>query len=79
MKFLRRLTGQPEAKPEVAPADTGELEADERQHELEILRVEQSRLDELQQRQLRYERYAWQPPAQGNDRRADDSERSEPV
>jgi hypothetical protein len=29
-------------------------------------------LDELSQRQLRYAAYAWQPPRQGGDRRADD-------
>jgi hypothetical protein len=26
------------------------------------------------QRQLRYARYAWQPPAQGGERRADDED-----
>ena len=34
--------------------------------------AEQERLDELQQRQLRYASYAWQPPDQGGERRADD-------
>jgi hypothetical protein len=57
--------------------DAAELEADERSHELEILRDEQARLDDLAQRQLRYARYAWQPPAQGGTRRADDGDASE--
>ena len=59
------------------PADAAELEADERNHELQILRDEQARLDDLSQRQLRYAQYAWQPPAQGGTRRADDGEASE--
>ena len=46
----------------------------ERAYELDVLREEQARLDDLAQRQLKYARYAWQPPAQGGDRRADDSE-----
>jgi hypothetical protein len=49
-----------------------ELDADERRHELDLLRGEQDRLDELAQRQLRYAHYSWQPPAQGGERRADD-------
>jgi hypothetical protein len=74
MGFLRRLLGGgtsagPDAEP---PASAAEVEAAERAHELEILQAEQERLDELTQRQLRYARYAWQPPAQGGDRRADD-------
>lgn len=76
MAFLRRLFGGNE--PEVAPepqADPAELEALEREHEREILRGEQERLDELQQRQLRYEQYAWQPPAQGGERRAEDDDK----
>jgi hypothetical protein len=53
------------------------MEADERSHELEVLREEQARLDELAQRQLRYADYAWTPPRQGGDRRADDQDREE--
>ena len=53
-----------------------ELEASERQHEHEILAGENERLDELQQRQLRYADYAWQPPAQGGEKRADDTDTS---
>jgi hypothetical protein len=81
MGFLRRLFGWDdtanarkdiEADPD-AP-DPAELDASEREHELEVLRAEQDRFDELTQRQLRYANYAWQPPAQGGERRADDED-----
>lgn len=62
----------PDAALAPGPADA---EAEEREHELEILRDEQERLDELAQRQLRYAKYAWQPPAQGGEQRADDRDR----
>jgi hypothetical protein len=39
-----------------------------------VLREDQARFDELAQRQLRYAEYAWQPPAQGGERRADDAD-----
>jgi hypothetical protein len=76
MAILGRLFGGsvPEAAAD-APADPAELEALERDHELDLLQGEQERLDELQQRQLRYERYAWQPPAQGGERRAEDEDK----
>ena len=77
MGFLRRLLGGNEAQadaPEATSPDPAELEAAEREHELEVLRAEQERLDELTQRQLRYEKYAWQPPAQGGERRAEDND-----
>ena len=77
MGFLRRLLGgneTPSDAPQAAPASPAELEAAEREHELEVLRAEQERLDELTQRQLRYEKYAWQPPAQGGERRAEDND-----
>jgi hypothetical protein len=77
MGFLRRLLGgdpAPDAQDD-APSDSA-ADADERQHELDVLRGEQERLDELAQRQLRYADYAWQPPRQGGERRADD--RDEP-
>ena len=78
MGFLRRLLGG-EPPPAVAatPLEAAALEAEERQHELELLRGEQDRLDELAQRQLRYADYAWQPPAQGSERRADDQDERE--
>ena len=78
MGFLRRLLdrgasddathGDPESG---QPLD---LDALEREHELEVARGEQERLDELQQRQLRYADYAWQPPPQGGERRAEDED-----
>jgi hypothetical protein len=55
-----------------------EIDAAERERELAVLREEQRRLDELAQRQLRYARYAWQPPAQGGERRAADPEDAAP-
>jgi hypothetical protein len=81
MGFLRRLFGWDdtanarkdiEADPD--EPDPAELDASEREHELEVLRAEQDRFDELTQRQLRYADYAWQPPAQGGERRADDED-----
>ena len=60
-----------------APDDALEAEAAERAYELEIASAEQDRLDDLTRRQLRYADYAWQPPKQGGDRRADDGEASE--
>jgi hypothetical protein len=77
MGFLKRLLGGSETaakRPDATPVDPAELDAAEREHELEVLRAEQERLDELTQRQLRYEKYAWQPPAQGGERRAEDND-----
>ena len=85
MGFLRRLLGgrsaEPVAEPDAAAESTGTVsssgvdpDALEREHELEVLREDQARLDELQQRQLRYARYSWQPPDQGGERRADDAD-----
>jgi hypothetical protein len=80
MGFLRRLLGngaraaQPGGLDE-RPADAADDDAEERAYELELLKGEQARLGDLAQRQLRYAKYAWQPPAQGGDRRADDGER----
>jgi hypothetical protein len=72
VSFLRRLLGG-DRPDETTPAATAEeLLEDERQHELEMMRSEAERLDDLQQRQLRYADRAWTPPAQGSDRRADD-------
>lgn len=77
MGFLRRLLGREDPASDVStPAtDPGALDAEERAHELEMLQAEQDRLDALAQRQLRYAQYAWQPPAQGGERRADDGEK----
>ena len=78
MTFLRRLLGAKARSgasatpaPEPGEGDAG-ADAEERQHELDLLLGEQERLDELMQRQLRYADYAWQPPAQGGERRAGD-------
>jgi hypothetical protein len=76
MSFLKRLFGG-EVRSETLPVDAAEVEAEERQHELDMLRGEQDRLDDLAQRQLRYADYAWQPPAQGRERRADDRDNPE--
>jgi hypothetical protein len=71
MGFLRRFLGS-QASTDPQTDDAANLDAEEREHELDVLRGEQERLDELAQRQLRYAQYAWQPPAQGGERRADD-------
>ena len=86
MGFLRRLLGgiEPQATPTTTPGSqpgppsepgSGAIaDADERAYELDLLRAEQERLDDLRRRQLRYADYAWQPPAQGGSRRADDED-----
>lgn len=87
MSFLRRLLGgnapadsdrsesdEAAAESVEVAAPPAQLDALEREHELDVLRGEQQRLDELQQRQLRYAQYAWQPPVQGGERRADDED-----
>lgn len=74
MGFLRRLLGGRESPPESPAPDPEAIEHDERARDLELLREEQARVDELAQRQLRYADYAWQPPAQGGERRADDAD-----
>ncbi len=74
MGLLRRLLGgadRPDGAPDV---DIGDGDADERDHELEILREDQARMDELTRRQLRYADYAWQPPAEGGEQRAEDND-----
>ena len=76
MGFFKRLIGARESAEAPISGDSEEpadLDALEREHELEVARGEQERLDELQQRQLRYANYAWEPPAQGGERRADDT------
>jgi hypothetical protein len=82
MGFLKRLFGGGSGSErsvsgdpaESAAVDALDADAAERAYELEIARAEQDRLDDLKQRQLRYADYAWQPPAQGGERRADDGE-----
>jgi hypothetical protein len=79
MGFLKRLLGGAEPEPTAAPFDAVQADADERAYELELARAEQDRLDDLQQRQLRYASYAWEPPAQGGERRADDADPGQPT
>ena len=82
MGFLRRLLGSEPAAPAepadaqaAAPADAStSADDDERARELELLREDQDRQDDLTRRQLRYAEYAWEPPAQGGERRADDAD-----
>ena len=78
MGFLKRLFGGAGARSGDSttsdPAEPVDVDAAERDRDLELARGEQDRLDELSQRQLRYAKYAWQPPRQGGDRRADDDE-----
>lgn len=80
MGFFKRLLGGEPAEPagddDAAGVDAATVEAAEREHELDVLRAEQASFDELTERQLRFAQYAWQPPAQGGDRRADDSDAS---
>ena len=81
MGFLRRLFGGEASRdiptaPGDEPSNANDGDADERAYELELLKGEQARLDDLAQRQLRYAKYAWQPPAQGGERRADDRDRT---
>jgi hypothetical protein len=77
VSFLRRILGggSDESSDAHATATAEEVEAAERAHELEMARAEASRLDDLQQRQLRYADRAWTPPAQGGERRADEGDR----
>jgi hypothetical protein len=86
MSFLRRLLGgaspdderDPHDESSAEPVDAATLDAEERARELDVLRSEQARFDELRQRQLRYADRAWTPPAQGGERRADDAGGGEP-
>jgi hypothetical protein len=76
VSFLRRLLGggEPEPRTPVDPAPGVTAEELEQRHERDLLRAESARLDELQQRQLRYADRAWTPPAQGGERRSDDED-----
>ena len=85
MGFLRRLLGGTDEPLSTAtdddassPADAAtsakDPDVDERAYELALLREDQARLDEFVQRQQRYAAYAWQPPAEGGTRRADDGD-----
>jgi len=83
MSILRRLFGGDGKEPAGDVVETATDAADdvspdelEREREREVMRAEAERLDELQQRQLRYADRAWTPPAQGGERRADDEDAS---
>ena len=76
--------GADEASAETAARDRpmraptlDEIEAEERARELELLRAEQERLDDLVLRQQRYADRSWVPPAQGGSRRSDDADRAD--
>jgi hypothetical protein len=60
----------------IAQPSADEIEAEERARELELLRAEQERLDDLIVRQQRYADRSWVPPSQGGPRRSDDGETS---
>lgn len=79
---MRRLLGGDPAEPEPAVAvDEAEADAEEDAYQRDLLREEQERMTELTRRQLRYSNYAWKPPEQGGERRADDAteDRTEPT
>jgi hypothetical protein len=81
MGFLRRFLGGDRA-PDVDGADRdgasepSDPDEEERAHELELARFEQARSDDLIRRQQRYADRSWTPPAQGGERRAEDSDAS---
>jgi len=87
MDALRRLFGggggggaaqsEPNAGAGALPATDDEIEAEDRNHELELLRAEQERLSDLALRQQRYADRSWVPPAQGGPRRAEDVDAAE--
>jgi hypothetical protein len=56
------------------PPAAAEVDAEERARELDLLRGEQDRLDDLVLRQQRYADRSWTPPTQGGPRRSDDGE-----
>jgi hypothetical protein len=79
--FLRRLRGgdrrepKPTATPEPSAApDQTAIDVAEAAYEHDLLREEGERMSDLVRRQLRYAEYAWKPPAQGGQRRADDGD-----
>jgi hypothetical protein len=87
MDALRRLFGGGAAhptgsasdgpgEPDAEPASADAIDAEERARELELLRAEQDRVDELVLRQQRYADRSWVPPRQGGPRRSDDGEAS---
>jgi hypothetical protein len=85
MGFLRRFLGgdggsaasaDGGAGPDDETAEPVDPNEEERAHELELARFEQARTDDLIRRQQRYADRSWTPPAQGGERRAEDSDAS---
>ena len=76
MGFLRKLLGGSgdHVAPAEDPVDPDTADAEEQARDIEVLRDEQDRLDELMRRQLRYADYAWTPPVEGGERRAEDAD-----
>jgi len=82
MSFLKRfLGGAPKdrgatgADAATDPAGPGEPALDEIERDRALLREDAQRLDDdLIQRQLRYARWSWTPPAEGGARRSGDSD-----
>ena len=75
MSFLRRLLGGEPREPEAPAPSSADLVAEEQARERELQRADAERLDDdLIQRQMRYADRSWTPPAQGSDRRADDTD-----
>jgi hypothetical protein len=78
--FLRRLLGgdggaDGDRSPAAAsPPKQEQLDEEERAHELELAKFEQSRTTDLMRRQQRYTDKSWTPPAQGGTVRAGESE-----
>jgi hypothetical protein len=77
MGFLRRLLGgRPSTEPSEGGAAPNEpwTDDDERGHELELARFEQSRTTDLMRRQQQYADRSWTPPAQGGTERSGDEQ-----
>ncbi len=75
MSFLKKLFGGEPSAPPAPPLDPMATLDEENARDRELLRDEAQRLDDdLIQRQLRYADRAWTPPAQGGERRSDDTE-----
>jgi hypothetical protein len=68
------IGGSPLDEPAEFAGDDAEAE---RTRDRELAREEAERLDELQQRQLRFASYAWKPADQGGHRRADETDAAE--
>jgi hypothetical protein len=73
--FLRRLLGgEPTDREPPAPVNDAEADVAEDAYQRDLLREDHERMTDLQRRQLRYSDYAWQPPDEGGERRAEDTD-----